>query len=190
MAHGPVVWWSGLFKRPHDSSTSAETAALHRMVRECRWLLKFVSYMQDPVGDVVMIPHICDAAPVLIQQDNTSTIACAHNPISHAAMKATLIKMSVIRDSLEGQETQPWETDTKDCIADMLTKQGPPADKRRLMPQLMGEVEWAAFAKVKDLLFKPGVCRHCLSRDLHTEMDEDKQRWYGLCNLCGTITWS
>ena len=52
---------------------------------------------EDPIN----VPHIVHRAPVLIQQDNRSAIAFTHNPVSMAAMKGNLIRMSGVRDALE-----------------------------------------------------------------------------------------
>ena len=47
IAHGTVVVWSGLIRRVCPSTTSAETAMLHKAASVNRWVLKFCSYLVD-----------------------------------------------------------------------------------------------------------------------------------------------
>ena len=137
----------------------------------------------DPL--VVHVPHIVDRAPILVQQDNKSAISFAHNPVSMAAMKGSLIRMSVVRDALEQGRILPQSVDTKDMCSDHATKATCPKDRERTMPQLMGQREWVSFQN-EHMQAKPGVCKHCISSDLTHSRDGDT--WVAVCNLCGTVT--
>ena len=186
LAHGAVIWYTGDLKRPFDSTTAVEIASLNRMVRELQWALKFMSYWiadSDPIN----IPHIVHRAPVLIQQDNRSAIAFTHNPVSMAAMKGNLIRMSGVRDALELGLIYPCSTPTMDMVSDLNTKACSCKDRERLVPQLMGHTVWTAFSK-EDKDIKPGVCKQCISADLSFTFSDSEMRWQGLCNSCGTVT--
>ena len=134
------------------------------MVRELQWALKFMSYWVDD-EDPINIPHIVHRAPVLIQQDNRSAIAFTHNPVSMAAMKGNLIRMSGVRDALELGIIYPCSTPTMDMVSDLNTKASSCKDRERLVPQLMGHAAWTSFNR-EDKDVKPGVCKQCISADL------------------------
>ena len=53
----------------------------------------------------------------------------------------------------------------------------------------MGVLPWVGLSQVPQNM-KSGVCRLCISRDLDHMFDEDEQAWFGVCNLCGTVTWA
>ena len=63
------------------------------------------------LGRVSDCPNISQRAPSICQQDSRPTTQHAHNPVSNAAMKASLISMSVIREALELNELYTADTD-------------------------------------------------------------------------------
>ena len=81
----------------------------------------------------------------------------------------------------------PVVTDTKDMVADLLTKAATAKVCDLITPQLMGHEEWHSVTP-DDRNVKPGVCKVCISTDLTFTQDKDSYTWHGLCNACGSIT--
>ena len=97
--------------------------------------------------------------------------------------------MSLIREALEDREVYALLTPTADMVIDLGTKALPTKEYQRLRSQFLGTNEWAGLKEVPTNM-KSGICRLCISRDLDHMFDEDTNAWFGVCNLCGTVTWA
>lgn len=93
------------------SSTEAEYYALSEAVKEALWVRQLLTEIGTKIND-----------PLMIHQDNLSTIAIATNPIQHQRVKHMDIKVHFLRDHLERQDVKLIFCPSKEMVADVLTK--------------------------------------------------------------------
>ena len=111
---GIISWKSVLQRRTSSSSTEAEYRALHEAARECIWL----THILNELG----FPH---TSPVMIFEDNTSTIAATVNPVAHSKLKHLETIYHQTRDFIADGKIKVVHIDTEHQLADQLTKQQP-----------------------------------------------------------------
>ncbi|KFY80857.1 hypothetical protein V499_00312 [Pseudogymnoascus sp. VKM F-103] len=109
----PVSWCSQRQKTVAVSTTDAEYIAASEASREAIWLRRFIN---DLKIDGCYIPHV----PLYI--DNNAALKLTKNPEGHGRTKHIDIKYHYIRQKVEEGDIQTLRVDTKDNLADILTK--------------------------------------------------------------------
>ena len=89
----------------------AESDALVEAVREVQWLKNLYSELNMAIQ-----------SPMLILEDNQSTIKAAKDPALHSRTKHTLLKYRYIREARNAKIFDILYIDTKRMPADSLTK--------------------------------------------------------------------
>jgi hypothetical protein len=118
---GIISWKSSLQRRTSSSSTEAEYRALHEACRECIWLTRIL----DELG-------YSHTAPIIIFEDNTSTIAATQNPVAHSKLKHLDTIYHQIRDFIADGQVIVTHIETEFQLADLLTKNQPVERHHRL----------------------------------------------------------
>jgi hypothetical protein len=112
---GVVSWKSSLQRRVSASSTEAEYRALHEASKECIWMTRIL----EELG----YPHI---SPIVIFEDNTSTIAATKNPVAHSKLKHLETVYHQIREFIKFNQIEVLHVETEIQLADLLTKNQTP----------------------------------------------------------------
>jgi hypothetical protein len=112
---GIISWRSSLQRRVSASTTEAEYRALHEACKECIWLTRILS----EIG----YKH---ASPIIVFEDNTSTIAATKNPVAHSKLKHLDTIYHQIRDFIRDGQVIVTHIETQNQLADLLTKNHPP----------------------------------------------------------------
>jgi hypothetical protein len=107
----PIAWRSVLQRRTSSSTTEAEYRALHEACKECIWLSHILNELE--------YPH-CE--PILIFEDNTSTIAAVQNPVAHSKLKHMDTIFHQVKDFVEDDKVKILHIETANQLADLLTK--------------------------------------------------------------------
>jgi hypothetical protein len=121
-----VTWASKKQSVVAQSSTEAEYYALAEAVKESIWIKNLLSELNILVSE-----------PIIINQDNQSTMAIATNPIQHQRVKHMDVRVHFIREHIEKKGIALVYCPTELMIADALTKALPAATHQRLIG-LMG----------------------------------------------------
>ena len=111
MNNAPISWKSSLQRRVSSSSTEAEYRALHEASKEAIWLTRILTELGYNMME-----------PVLIFEDNSSTIAATQNPVSHSKLKHLDSIYHQIRDFVSNNEVQIVHIESEKQHADMMTK--------------------------------------------------------------------
>ena len=111
LAGAAIFWQSRAQATVALSSTVAEYIALAGAAQEAIWLLQVLREFKFMI-----------TAPVLIYEDNQSTIKLVDNPVFHKRSKHVDIKYHFIRELVENRTLQIQYVSTKDNIADIFTK--------------------------------------------------------------------
>jgi hypothetical protein len=111
---GIISWKSSLQRRTSASTTEAEYRALHDACKECIWLTRILS----EIG----YEHV---PPVIVFEDNTSTIAATKNPVAHSKLKHLDTIYHQIRDFIRDGQIVVTHVETQNQFADLLTKTQP-----------------------------------------------------------------
>jgi hypothetical protein len=108
---GIVSWKSALQRRTSASSTESEYRSLHDACRECIWLTHILKEfgLESP-------------PPVVMFEDNTSTIAATKNPVSHSKLKHLDTIYHQVRDFVKDGQIIITHISTEDRLADLFTK--------------------------------------------------------------------
>ncbi|KAE8975490.1 hypothetical protein PF011_g24445 [Phytophthora fragariae] len=107
----PVVWRSSFQKTVALSSTEAEYMALSDCVKECVWMRRLIKDIgAEQVGATV------------IYEDNQGAMALAKNVGYQAGTKHIDIRYHFIRDKAVSNEVKLEYVDTKNQLADFMTK--------------------------------------------------------------------
>jgi hypothetical protein len=108
---GIINWKSILQRRTSSSSTEAEFRALHEACKECIWLMNILTEL-----------GYTNVSPVLMFEDNTSTIAATKNPVAHSKLKHLDTIYHQVRDFIDLGQVKISHIDTNNQLADLLTK--------------------------------------------------------------------
>jgi hypothetical protein len=111
---GIVSWKSSLQRRTSASTTEAEYRALHEACKECIWLTNILNELG--------YTHI---SPIIMFEDNTSTIAATQNPVAHSKLKHLDTIYHSIRDFISDGKVVVTHVETEYQLADLLTKNQP-----------------------------------------------------------------
>jgi hypothetical protein len=114
-------WLSQKQKVVSLSSTEAETNALTEAVKEGLWILQLLREI-----------FIRFDKPLVLHQDNQSTIALALNPVHHQRVKHFDVKCHFIRQHIEDKLVTLLYTPTGEMLADILTKALPSSQHMKL----------------------------------------------------------
>ena len=120
---GAVSWRSSKQETVADSTMEAEYIAANDAAKEAVWMKKFLAELE-------VIPTISN--PVPLYCDNNGAIALAKEPRSHQKSRHILRKYHLIREIIDRQDIKIERVDTKDNIADPLTKALPRLQFERL----------------------------------------------------------
>jgi hypothetical protein len=108
---GVISWRSAKQKSVALSSTESEYMALRYAVQEVVWLRRFLSELGFKPGGATTI-----------HEDNQGCIAFAKNPIDHGRLKHVDICYHFTREKIEDSTINVIYCDTKNMLADILTK--------------------------------------------------------------------
>jgi hypothetical protein len=111
MCGPPVVWRSTFQKTVALSSTEAEYMALSDCVKECVWLRRLLKDMGSE-----------QAEPTVIYEDNQGAMALAKNVGYQARPKHIDIRYHFIREKVASGEIELVYVESKNQLADYLTK--------------------------------------------------------------------
>jgi hypothetical protein len=108
---GIINWKSSLQRRTSASSTEAESRALHDACKECIWLTRILAEL-----------GYSHTSPIIIFEDNSSTIAATENPVSHFKLLHLESMHHQIKDFIADNQVIVRHVDTEHQLADLLTK--------------------------------------------------------------------
>lgn len=114
MANGPVSWISRRQKTVALSSTEAEYMELSDSTRQIAWLRTFLRELGFEVSN-----------PTPMCADNNGSIFLAVNPAHDRRTKHIDIRYHYIREFIEDGHAQVFYINTKDQLADIMTKNLP-----------------------------------------------------------------
>jgi hypothetical protein len=112
---GVISWKSTLQRRVSASSTEAEYRALHEASKECIWITRILAEL-----------GYMHTSPIIIFEDNTSTIAATQNPVAHSKLKHLETIYHQIREFIQEGQALVLHIQTEFQLADLLTKLQPP----------------------------------------------------------------
>jgi transposase InsO family protein len=107
----PISWRSTTQRSVALSSCEAEFYALADVVKELLWLKQFLAELGIPID-----------GPIVVGIDNQAAIALAQNPVSHQRTKHIDIRYFFLREHIEAGTIKLQYVNTKDNVADLLTK--------------------------------------------------------------------
>lgn len=113
LAGGPISWSSQRQKTVATSTMDAEYVACAEAAKEAVWIRNFINDLRIPGV------HI-DTVPLYI--DNNSALKLTRNPEFHSRSKHIDIKHHFIREKVEEGVINTQRVNTKDNLADVLTK--------------------------------------------------------------------
>jgi len=118
----PISWASRKLRRVCRSTIAAETMALLDASESCYWLSHIINeLMNEPLSKT------------LIYTDNRSLVDAAHSTTA-VEEKRLRVDLSAIRESITHNKFELKWVDTRNQLADTLTKQG--ADSTKLLDTL------------------------------------------------------
>jgi hypothetical protein len=123
---GIVSWKSSLQKTTSSSSTEAEYKALHEACKEVLWLCHVLTELGLSMN-----------GPVMVFEDNTSSISASENPINLSQLKHLETKYHQIRDFVEQGQVALMHIKSVNQIADVLTKSLPIIHHQRFVSNIL-----------------------------------------------------
>ena len=111
LAGAPISWQSRAQATVALSSTEAEYIALAGAAQEAIWFLQVLREFKFAI-----------TAPVLIYEDNQSTIKLVENPVFHKKSKHVDIKYHFVRELVENRTLAIQYASTIEIVADIFTK--------------------------------------------------------------------
>ena len=111
LAGGPISWSSTLQKTCAQSTAEAEYMALADVVKEAIWLRNKVTDCGVPQTS---------ATPV--HEDNQACILLARSGYNHRRVKHVDVRHHLVRDAIDDGVVTLLDTDTKDHLAGLFTK--------------------------------------------------------------------
>jgi hypothetical protein len=152
---GPISWKSQRQRSVTLSTTEAEYTALTETAREAASLRQLLTEL----GLAVPLP-------IVIFEDNTTTISLASNHTNHKRSKHIDIRNHYCREQAASGYIQIQYVKTKDQVADGLTKPIGPQRWKRLLAQLRMEPSILTAGKSE------GVCCEVVQTSQHRENQE------------------
>ena len=111
LANGAIAWCSKRQGCTADSTTEAKFVALAEFVKEAIWLRRLLHSLGFP-----------STQPTLIFSDNQGAIQLVKNPRYHKRTKHIETKYCLIREKYDQQQIAISYINTKQQLADILTK--------------------------------------------------------------------
>ena len=111
MGDSPVAWSSKQQAVVALSSCEAEYLACTHAACQIIWMRQLLEELGFPQTEATLL--FCD---------NNGTIACTHDPHGHTRMKHIDIRAHFIRDCVNNRTIDVLRVDSKENIADILTK--------------------------------------------------------------------
>ena len=136
----PVSWSSKRQATVALSSCEAEYMAASEATKEAIWIRNLVQEFQLPMFKNLTIP---------IAIDNNSAMKLSKNPEFHARTKHIAMRHHFIREKVAQKEVQVHRVDTKNNLADLLTK-GLPRPRFQELIQKMGMQSMQQGSKFRD----------------------------------------
>jgi hypothetical protein len=113
LAGGPISWSSQRQKTVATSTLDAEYIAGAEAAKEAVWIRNFINDLRIPGLYVKSVPLYIDC---------NSALKLTHNPEFHSKSKHIDVKHHFIREKVEEGEINTQRVNTKDNLADILTK--------------------------------------------------------------------
>jgi hypothetical protein len=111
LGNSPISWQSKRQNTVALSSTEAEYIATKEVTKEAIWLRRLFADLGHPQD-----------SPTTLYEDNTATIALARNPRQHNRTKHIDIQYHFIREYVANNTVKIEHIESKDQLADLLTK--------------------------------------------------------------------
>jgi hypothetical protein len=111
LLNGPISWQSKKQPTVALSSTEAEYMALSQATKEAMWLRSLLGELGYAQGH-----------PTRLLGDNQGSLALSSNPVQHSRSKHIDIRHHFIREAIEDEKIMLEYCNTRDMIADILTK--------------------------------------------------------------------
>ena len=113
LAGGPISWSSQRQKTVATSTLDAEYIAGAEAAKEAVWIRNFINDLRIPGLYVKSVPLFIDC---------NSALKLTRNPEFHSKSKHIDVKHHFIREKVESEEIDTQRVNTKDNLADVLTK--------------------------------------------------------------------
>jgi hypothetical protein len=123
---GLISWKSCRQKRTAGSSTEAEYIALYEAVKEVIWIKHILEEL-----------NLFTISPVIVYEDNTSTIRASENPVEHSKLKHLEINYHSIRDYVQSKDIIMQSVYSIEQLADLLTKSHTDSSHKNLSSHLL-----------------------------------------------------
>ena len=121
---GLISWRTCLQRRTATSSTEAEYLALHEAIKESIWIKHILEELS-----------LFTVNPIIIFEDNNSTINASYNPVEHSKLKHLDIIYHSIRDFIQSHDIIMQYINTPNQLADNLTKTNTVPVHQKLAPR-------------------------------------------------------
>ena len=145
----PVAFGTGMRKKVSASTPEAEYVALAHALKELLWLLQILKSMGIKV-----------ARPIYVYEDNQTCITIANNHMSQKRTRYIDIRYHFIRDYTEDGTIKLIYCQTKNMLADILTKALPKPQHEHLRNQILTDVLQFIGS---DLLTQAAYCKALLA---------------------------
>ena len=113
LAGGPVSWSSRRQATVAQSTMDAEYIASAEAAKEAVWIRNFINDLRIPGCYIESVP---------LYIDSNAALKLTRNPEFHSKSKHIDVKHHFIREKVESKEINTQRVDTKDNLADILTK--------------------------------------------------------------------
>jgi hypothetical protein len=120
-AKGAISWLSKKQPTVSLSTTEAEYVALSCATQEVIWLRRLLSDLEVNINE-----------PMVMMEDNQGAIALAQNPVKHSRTKHIDVKHHFVREAIQDGFISLQYCNTKEMVADTLTKPLPKCQFQRL----------------------------------------------------------
>jgi len=111
LGNGAVSWYSGKQKGVSTSTTQAEYIAPSHAAKEAIFLRQLLTEFES-----------ADYEPVVIEEDNQAALGIARNPVFHSKTKHIDICYHFTCEAIANEQIELKYCQTKDMIADIMTK--------------------------------------------------------------------
>ena len=186
----PVVFFSHRDKAVSDSTSMAETRALHYGLSNCnQWVLKMLSYF-TPADLSLKWDHTpvqaYDGTPILTEQDNRGCVKFAFNPVVQGKLVNKGMSMAFIREQIELHRALPFQVPSASMVSNVLTKNEKADAYRKQTAMITGATPWESTTTMQHE-YKPVWCKFCCTSDTEVQFERETRRWIAVCNLCSCV---